>query len=620
MPRLFRLAAVFAAGLLFDAVPDRPASAQPTATAQVTAELRTQRSIGGVSELKRSRYFNLHSSYDAFELTPEDLDLLTQELRVGFGRAFGSPFYFHQGGAPYPDRRTLEGMSTATHDYLKGVRQWPYLDRNVIITEHPRVAFKPDGDFEAAAQFAADVFETRYPPDARPRYYEPMNEPFVHAKDFGKNQDQIRRAMARWLGTIGRVFDERGLDDVQVVGYASAWPSMELWDFRHWRERMKMFLDVAGEHMDGIAVHLYDGTNVTGQDNRRSGSNAEAILDLIETYAAAKWGDPKPHVLSEYGDIPKGFGTAYSDAAASAHLNSLNHLLFGFLERPDRIAISIPFITGKSPWFYNLPENNFEPYSVDLWRPDPDRIVNGAVKGFVPTPKMHFYRLWQDVQGHRVATTSSEADVAARAFVSGRDAFIALNNFEEHAVTTRLSTPGPLPALVSAELKRLFVAPRENAQYTLETLDAAPTALTLRAHETVVLRLRFADPLTPRAAVDHTTHYSDTLQVPIEANAPVAFAFGEVDLGAGAVRARLRMALGRKHDQTKQPELRFNGTVIPVPNDWVGYDQANRDDFFGAIDIPVPAELVGQQNQATLTFPDAGGRVSTLVLSVEARR
>ena len=52
---------------------------------------------------------------------------------------------------------------------------------------------------------------------------------------------------------------------------------------------MKMFMDVAGEYMHGFSTHLYDGINVIGKETKRSGSNMEAILDLIESYSYEKW-------------------------------------------------------------------------------------------------------------------------------------------------------------------------------------------------------------------------------------------------------------------------------------------------------------------------------------------
>ena len=62
---------------------------------------------------------------------------------------------------------------------------------------------------------------------------------------------------------------------------------------------MKMFIDRAGAYMDGFSVHLYDGINVTGTDTKRSGSNSEAVLDMVEAYSYIKFGHVKPLAISE---------------------------------------------------------------------------------------------------------------------------------------------------------------------------------------------------------------------------------------------------------------------------------------------------------------------------------
>ena len=41
---------------------------------------------------------------------------------------------------------------------------------------------------------------------------------------------------------------------------------MEINDFSHWNGNMKKFIDGAGEHMDAISVHLYDGINIRGKN------------------------------------------------------------------------------------------------------------------------------------------------------------------------------------------------------------------------------------------------------------------------------------------------------------------------------------------------------------------
>ena len=74
------------------------------------------------------------------------------------------------------------------------------------------------------------------------------------------------------------------------------------------------------------------------------------------------------------------------------------------------------------------------------------------------------------------------------------------------------------------------------------------------------------------------------------------------------------MSIGRKHDRSKSPIVLINGQTLSVPTNWKGYDQANRDDFFGMIEINVPAESVQASNTVSLTFPDSGGHLSSLVL------
>jgi len=111
----------------------------------------------------------------------------------------------------------------------------------------------PGNDPIEGSRWAADWFEHYFNDESRPHFYEPFNEPFVHADDFqadyGNSQEQTRAHMTKWVAEIGREFRTRPkLKDVNVVGYASAWPSMERFDFGHWKGRMKQFIDVAGPH------------------------------------------------------------------------------------------------------------------------------------------------------------------------------------------------------------------------------------------------------------------------------------------------------------------------------------------------------------------------------------
>ncbi|MEM9419513.1 MAG: T9SS C-terminal target domain-containing protein [Planctomycetota bacterium] len=596
-------------GLGMFAFETKRSAAQEPAT--VTIDIAAQRYLGEESVFDRSKFINVHSRYST---AVEDTRILVEQYDVGFGRFFYSPFSSDLGKPPYTNRKQLIGPGNQA---IKRDQQDPaakYRTRRQIVTDHPKNVMVKGLSPARAANYSADYFELFYDEQTMPMFYEPMNEPFVHAGEFHKDQERVRQRMAQVFGAIGKEFDRRGLP-VKVVGYSSAWPSMELWDFGHWESRMKMFMDTAGRYMDGFSVHLYDGTNVTGQDNRRSGSNADAILDLIETYSMIKFGEVKPHALTEYGDIPKGFGPEYSDASASAHLNSINHLMFGFIERQDRILTSIPFITTRSPWFYNNPSNNFQPYGVDIFRPDPSKISNGRVNGFLKTPKILFFELWKDVRGDRVVSYADDPDIYSHVFVEGKRVHVCLNNLETEPRTVRLDHLTPLPPGTTANVRRLHVPTKQAAKYTDRDLDSLPTELQLEAHESVILRYDLPQPIATTKAVRSTPHYSKTHLEKIEAKKPIVFRFRDVSVGEG--RAMLRMSISRKHDRSKTPRVEVNGQEVTVPNDWPGYDQANREDFFGAIPIPVPMEHLEPSTIVRIVFPDAGGRVSTVVLTTE---
>lgn len=76
------------------------------------------------------------------------------------------------------------------------------------------------------------------------------------------------------------------------------------------------------------------------------------------------------------------------------------------------------------------------------------------------------------------------------------------------------------------------------------------------------------------------------------------------------------MSIGREHDKSKAPNVKVNGVSINVPDNWAGYDQGNRDLFFGAIEIPIPFNLLTSDNEIAITFNDTGGHISTVIMEV----
>ncbi|MDP4883292.1 MAG: hypothetical protein NWR08_04085 [Opitutales bacterium] len=582
--------------------------------AQVTIDLSQRQVLGETSELDRSKFFNVHSNYRGSGLTVDNLEQL-KELNVGFGRAFDGPFAAHKKGTPYPDTATIKVAAKKALSDAKADPRYAYRQSRYIMTNSHNDVFNMEDAPKEMARFAVDILEYNYEDDFRPDFYAPMSIPFVAAGKYGNDQAAVRERMTELYAEVGKEIDRRALA-TQVIGYSSAWPMIHYWDFGHWHERMKMFMDNAGPYVDGFCFLQLDATHMQEDDQRRSGSRAEALMDLIETYGFIKWGAPKPHAISEYGDVSHGWplGDDYTPARSSAELNSCNHFLFSLLGRQDRIMIAVPFLTTKSPWFYQNPKNEWQPFSADLWRPDPESIQDGVPTRFMETEKMEFYRLWSDVAGHRVKTTSTDPDILSYAFVDQEEVFICLNNFEDDQRTVDLNFAATLPELKSLNVKRMFVPKQQAVIYTKKSEGKIPTQLIMEPHETIILHGTFTKEVETVSTITTKSHYSRTYLQPIKANHAVTFTINDVTPSEGST-GTLRISIAREHNLSKQPTLSVNGHDIEFPNDWTGYDQANKKGgFFGAIPIQLGTGILRAENEITLTFPDDGGWVSTATL------
>lgn len=571
----------------------------------ITLDPSCQRFLGTVSALDRTKYFSVHDTGNGAEESA-----FRNEYGVTGGRQFWGAF------ARAKQLTGQVGVYPANKSGNDAVRA---VQKGYVSTHHPKDVFIDGMDVISAADWAAEYYKDYLANGESQEFVEVMNEPFVHAKDFyegawsGSENDRIKLQMSKLYNEVGkRIHNTPALANVKVIGYSSAWPSVELNDFGHWEENLKMFMDTAGENMYGFSTHLYDGINVEGQDNKRSGSNSEAILDLIENYSYIKWNKVKPHAITEYGAIESGYGDAYSKIASAQTLRAINNILFNLLERQDRLVSSIPFITGKATWHINE-ANNYQPYQAVLWIPT--NIGEPTPAGWAYSPRIRFYDLWKNVQGDRVLIKSNHVDVQTQAFVNGNTLYVALNNLDEQDRTVTLPTQFNGQNIQSVRKRSLRVYSQNPLEYVDEEINGIPSEITLLKDETVVLVYTFNQPIAYTNSITAKSYYSTDYLKTIETNTPINYSFNNVDTGDGY--AVLRMSISRKHDKTKQPIVKVNGVTVEVPNNWKGYDQANRDDFFGMIEIPVPSSVLSTNNTVSVTFPDAGGRISSLILNVE---
>jgi len=570
----------------------------------VSIDHTTQRYLGDVSELDRTKYFTVHSSNNDADLTK-----FYRDYNVTQGRSFWGPY-------SYANSKTGEvGVYPTVGRTTTDVAQ---VQKGRVATEHPSSVLRYNTDVLAGAKWAVDYYKSTALNGSIPEIFEPMNEPFVHADDdvFAPGRPNVpamREKMADWFAEIGKqIHLAPELANMKVIGYSSAWPSLELWNFGHWERYQKMFMDRAGEHMDGFATHLYDGINVTGQSNYRSGSNSEAILDMIEAYSYLKWGVVKPHAITEYGGIESGFPREYSDLKSAQGIVSFNNMMFNLLERENDMLISIPFITDKSTWFLNA-ANGYHPYGPVLFRAS--NLGEPNPTGWVYTVRINFYEMWKEFKGKRVEVRTNNPDIQAQAFAHNNKLYVAVNNLDTEVQNVDLNFVKGLEGLQDVRIKAAKIYLDKDPVFTNELLTSAPTNLNLIAGETVTLEYTFANNLAFDNAIRSQKYYSTTFLQPIRANQVITFNYSGIKTGVG--KANIRMTIGRKHNRSKAPIVRVNGTRVQVPSNWAGYDQAGRSDFFGTIVIPFPAQLLSENSTVTMEFPDSDGHVASAILQVE---
>jgi len=565
--------------------------------------------IGEVSTLDRSKYFNIHSGPDDVEP-----DFYTDYNVSQSGRQFWSPgsaaiqITGEEGVGNYPP--PLSGDTE-----LREVRRY-------VATDHPYNVYEEGLDPILFADWTVEYFKNYVDTYLRPEYYEPMNEPFVNARDFYDEPDfdpvaeaRVKLEMTQFFKYVAqKIHAAPELDNMKVLGYSAAFLSFEKNDFSIWNQNMKMFMDEAGQDIDVFSTHIYDGINQIGQETRRSGSNMEAILDLIETYSYFKWGIIKPHAITEFGGIVNG---DYTDINNIQSIRSQNSILFGLLERTDRMEIAIPFTTGKSTW-HITEENNYMPYKAVLYKAIPIGVPLDQVTGWEYTSRIHFYDLWKDVYGDRILIRSDNMDVLTQGFIDGNKLHIALNNLDDFDQPINLNFNGSLPDISELKIKSLIVNPDVNADYTIQTYTERPETYTLKKNETVVMEFTFLEPVTSENLIQKKRYYSTNYMHPILANNSINYNFNNVSLTGNSGFASLSMSIGRKHDRSKSPNIIVNGVSINVPSNWKGYDQIERNDFFGTIEIPVPIGIIQENNTVSITFDDSDGHLSSLILTVES--
>ncbi len=603
---------------------------------EVMVNLNVRHSVNGFSEFDRSRFILVHAGLkeNDWETDQKRADFLN-EYDVYLGRNNGALPWFlsqtleHPSNSGWIDHTSLETQgNNVKSNYVSDTASHQLEDRVANHMIGGQMNMYPNGQengngfglgsYDALADYFSGFLSYFYGDggaDGEPKPYmvEVVNEPFVKANSYQTTKSNI----AELHNVVAEKIKENH-PDVLVGGYTAAHPAFEAADFGLWDANWRMFIDTAGENMDFYSVHLYDYLSPSDHHDStktqyRSGSNVEAILDMIEHYSMISLGEVKPFAISEFGSFePIDGGEAWTPESNWSDIRSFSSILMQLLERPDRILQAMPFVVLKAEW--GRDRSTGHPYGPRLFR---QRFEDPEDTGdeWVYSELIQFYELWKNVNGIRVDTTSEDQDVQVDAYVDDKKLHLILNNLELEPKQIDLRfVSTERNAIISAVSKQTFEingAPLiEEIQY-----ENIPSTLTLEANATMIIEYDFTDEVLVDQSSEEKKYYAKTYLQTIASSQDITFEIEDVSVPAFG-EAVLRVGLGRSHEKSLKPVISFNGETVEVPEDWRGYDQGTRSSFFGVIEIPIPVALLQTNNDITIDFDDNGGHVSSVTMQV----
>ncbi|WP_139263293.1 hypothetical protein [Flammeovirga pacifica] len=581
---------------------------------KVTVDPTTQRFLGNkTTRFDRDKYLQAHVWFG--DKNDPEFESFKKQYNInseyqGSRRFWGPMNMTKKGNIPKVKNKYNGEREVKPYTVVTGRATDLFYDRKVDYTEVDITSYT-----KKVAAYVASSFQKEW--EEMPGIYEPYNEPFVHASDLypGKRNrektDIAIQKISSSLSELGKAIHAvPELKEMKVAGYASAWPEFEHNNFEVWDQRFKQFIDIAGSDMDIFSVHLYDGKGLNNSGGRRSGSNAEAILDMIEAYSFIKLGEIKPIAITEYGRLvddqpnwkPKSGLSNYHPIENAQAVRSQIHLSMQFMERGDNIVTTTPFSTGK--------EDPTKKYSkAGLWtKNDKDE--------WELTSRKYFFETWKTVKGKRVNIASENVDIQVQAFVNGKQLYVILNNLSEETQSIPLAIEGDQD-FKNIMVKRIKTYVNKMPKMVKKTLKSAPSSMDIEYGETIVLTYNYNHKIETPQKEYRTKYYASEYLKPIKSNKKNSFEFASVTAGTKG-NVTLRLGIGRDKGKSLQPIVLLNGQQVKLPNDSVrGYDQHNRKKFFGVLEIPVPHSLIKNgKNEVSVTFQDEGGHISSMILQV----
>ncbi len=604
----------------------------------------TKHSVGEYSTFDRQKYINLHANLTEGDWTGEEekMKYIIEDLDVHLGRDNGSMGWYmnqssldpntglvsqsYMNSQSYYVKNTVYGTQHADKhkyedhfDLLIGGQEFPFWPGNTTMPYTGEAGWliknaEVSGDYMGRflKQFFRNEDEAPTKGQPRPRFMEVINEPLYGLVD---NGEHTPLEVWQYHNTIAKEI-RKHVPDIMIGGFTEAFPYYDDDNFKNWNDRMKLFIDTCGSNMDFISIHIYDFNKHhfnNGQEFKGpvyyKGSRLEAVMDIIEQYSYLTVGKVLPIMISEYGGRDHSIEwKTWSAQRDWNFMKAFSPLQMQFMQRPDVILKTIPFIMNKAEWNY---------YSV----PDPWRLMRKANEpdsysgDWVFTELIKYYELWANVNGTRIKTKSDNPDILIDAYAEGEKMYVIASNLNASSEKINLNfAKSENNAVASASVKHLYL--RGTSPILQDSNFDINSEFSLGAEATAIFTINFEKDIDLKQECKETKYYADCYLKSITKGQENEFNIKNVE-NSSASEAYVRVAFSRDHNYSKTPTVTFNGTKLTLPKDYSGDAQTLREQYFIMYEIPVPTNLLQKDNNVKVKFDDInGGHVSTVTLRV----
>ena len=616
--------------------------------ARISVDPHTTRSIRGISELNRTKYFGLCDHGRDFDVRCRDdarYEYLVRENGITFGRKLGlitgpdrwgkavredaeRPGYadleflaerLAANGHDDPSGRFRADMGgrldVAAHGHHGGFPEWmgKWQTPEVLKDEKAREREWVPENLDAAAELAAAIMRHDFNDFDRPVFYEPVNEPHWSYWD--------EEPFQQWhLKIMNAVHAET--PEVRVGGPCFSVPYFYGREYKNF-DGLKGFIDGTKCAMDFYSFHVYDYLREDDGDfggQITSGLPLESVLDLVTNHTVNEYGKEVSLVFSEHGGYGAGElvgslanehfpGDGFDWEMRKRTIDDFNRVssvlanTLVFMDHPHVVAKAVPFILleamGWDPEYYAV-----------LYAP---RDFTDKTD-WVPTQKIMFYRFLRDLKGRRVKGFCSDPDLQMRAFVDGSALQVVVNNLWTEGDAFSIDAPEPARVTLRRIGRRDDFTP-----YLVEEESASLDDIAIAGREAVLVRAEYDEPLEARQTVDEIPCYGDRIATAAaDGEAAVSVSVPDADRLDYAV---LRVGVSRPEGSDYRVDIALNGTrVETVVENCAPRIETEKLGYASCKIIDVPVELVEAENTVAVSFPDGKpGSVGAVVIRAGVR-